>query len=864
MKRLLSVLILSALVVSLIVGTTSCSQKMDIDEFNEIIVEMAKAYDRQGGQIPYEQYNSRRNIFCSPEDATAQRTMFLDCSSYVNACYREGFGVNILPYDVVEKRPCTEFYDEYARENGDNPDVIGYWDTAEYTTDESRNEVADWVYENIKVGDVVNYRRGNKGHVYIYIGDDTFMHCAGAGSYKVHATTPALSHDSNANETEGTIDTLEFDRVFRNTQSSRYIFGSAVTSFGIIRPFERGLKPTKETVARMKIAGLSMEKTSSVHENAPVYPNSELTYTITLENTGDTALTGVKIKDTLPEGTEFVSGDDGVSESGGKITWSGDIGEYATVQVNYTVKITESKAGALIVSDKTYVSDVKLGNITHSVSSVNAEKQALVAQTALDFVENGQQFESSFDMVKAIYKDRGLDLSAYSTAADALDELIDVENLTRFTSTDLSKLIAPNLYGGLSICTGGTTLESENDKTRLPKEEHLSVGDIILADWDGGETVYFYAGNSTLITVKDGVCKKLTIGDNIFVEDDNIIISLLGYNRYAVLRPSMQQLNIPDISSIAVSQQPAKVSYDIDQPFDKTGMVVSAKLDDGTEIPLTVYEISPKVFSSGDKAVTITVGQKTATVDVSVSDKKYVYNDISKLSERDIDEVVNVEGIVAGIALEGKDNDEELLIKDINDDDIIAVRDLSGTYANFYDYKVGDRISFRATVKKDTSTSTCYRLKKYLEYSSDNESQDDTIVSRDNKVTYTLSDVVEINDWEDMQNFFNKKTSVPYTMLKLNKDFYLNYYKGSDSDNYRLHVGDNATKASEIKYDGVCVCIRDDVMETNVGADWKEVLGFEKTEEFPGARVEKDIYALYIGGNNSYYQLVVLDKNWIS
>ena len=94
------------------------------------------------------------------------------------------------------------------------------------------------------------------------------MHCAGAGSYTVNTSNPALSYDSNASETNGTIGTITFDKIFRSETHSRYIFktteSDTVYSFGIIRPFARGLTPTDESLARMKIAGLSMEKTASV------------------------------------------------------------------------------------------------------------------------------------------------------------------------------------------------------------------------------------------------------------------------------------------------------------------------------------------------------------------------------------------------------------------------------------------------------------------------------------------------------------------------------------------------------------------------------------------------------------------------
>ena len=231
------------------------------------------------------------------------------------------------------------------------------------------------------------------------------MHCAGAGSYVVNSKNPALSHDSNANEVNGTIDTISSDAIFKTPTHKRYIFKSTATdtvfSFSIIRPFARGLTPTQESLNRMKISGLSMEKTSSVCENAAVFSGSHLTYTITLENTGK-QLSSVTISDTVPNGTAFVSGDDGVTVSNGKISWTGDIPSKTTVKINYTVEITENKPGSKIISNETYVSGVKLGCMTHTVSSITVEKQAIISQTGMGYVTNGNSFNNSLEMVKSI------------------------------------------------------------------------------------------------------------------------------------------------------------------------------------------------------------------------------------------------------------------------------------------------------------------------------------------------------------------------------------------------------------------------------------------------------------------------------
>lgn len=68
-----------------------------------------------------------------------------------------------------------------------------------------------------------------------------------------------------------------------------------------------------------------------------------------------------------------------------------------------------------------------------------------------------------------------------------------------------------------------------------------SLGDIIIAEW--GEIpeirVFIYLGDSILLSISsaDGVCCYKMISDN---ELKNIPVTLLAYDRYAILRPFMK------------------------------------------------------------------------------------------------------------------------------------------------------------------------------------------------------------------------------------------------------------------------------------------------------------------------------------
>lgn len=565
MRKLLTLFLgLAVLMTTCVSGVVFAGEPVEYSN-EEIVKEVAYAYFRQGGQIHYDQTLNRRHITASPEDATLQRNLYLDCTSFVNSCYFEAFGVDVLPSNHAEVSPVTQNWDTYAKENPENVDVIGYWENEKYTTKEEKEKICLEVSKMLKVGDVFTYRRvnpktgGMNGHTMIYVGNDLFLHCAASDLKSYLGNTPEKTYERRFDEeVKGAIFEMPISEVFEENPSSRYLYYETEThkktSFTLLRPLARDLKPTEETLNRMQIKGLMMEKTSSVMENSAVYTGDVIVYSIALSNSTNEDIKGVTVSDSVPKGTEFVSGSDGVEPSENNISWKGDIPAGKTVMVRYSVRVTEKAAGGLIISNETLVNGIKLGNIIHTVSGITKKESIELAETAVKYSETSNKFENTMEFVTVLYKDvLGIDLLGGMTATDVLNETTDYENHTKRTDTELSKLVVPNLYGGCDLTTTAKVI-TDKDMTRLVTEEQLSVGDIILGDifpagvWKGnfaGDKVYVYAGNSILLTVEDGVVKKHTIGLDVYGEDcDNILITLLAYNRFVVVRPSMKNRNI--------------------------------------------------------------------------------------------------------------------------------------------------------------------------------------------------------------------------------------------------------------------------------------------------------------------------------
>jgi len=577
MKKFISMLICALILVS---SVSVCFAEAAQYDNHDIIKEVAYAYHRQGGQIHYDQTINRRHLEASPEDATSQKTVFLDCSSFVNSCYFEAFGVDVLPTSHINISPVTEKWDNYAKENQGKADVFGYWENDNFTTDEEKTEICEYIKENLEIGDVLTYRRinpktnGTNGHTMIYVGDGYFLHCTGSDMYAYLGSTPEKSYDrSFSEEVSGAVLLMPISDVLDKNDGSRYLFYETEThkktSFSVLRPLKRNLTPTEETLNRMKIAGLTMEKTSSVYENSAVYTGDVIVYTISVCNTTTENKTGVTLTDAVPFGTEFVSGSDGVELADGIISWKGDIAAGKTVNLRYSVRVTESAPGAVIINNKTTVGGVLLGDIRHTVSGFDKSENLKISKTAKEFIKENKAFDSSIDMVNELYnKALGLKIFDEETVTDVLGEVTDAKEHTLRNDTELSKMAVPNLFGGCDLTTSALVI-TDNNATRLVSEDELSVGDIIVGDifpagiWKGnfaGDICYVYIGNSTLMALEDGKVKALTIGLDIYGNDaDNILVTLIAYNRFAVIRPSMMY---PESKSIFADVNEGAWYYD--------------------------------------------------------------------------------------------------------------------------------------------------------------------------------------------------------------------------------------------------------------------------------------------------------------
>lgn len=120
-------------------------------------------------------------------------------------------------------------------------------------------------------------------------------------------------------------------------------------------------------------------------------------------------------------------------------------------------------------------------------------------------------------------------------------------------------------------------------------------------------------------TLQDGTTSVITDytianGNNLTVGQTSVTIAYNG-------KTTTQSITvIPNsVASIRVTKAPTKTQYIVGQTFDKTGMVVTGTLQDGSSVEITAYTVTNgSNLSSGQTSVTISFEGKTTTQPITV------------------------------------------------------------------------------------------------------------------------------------------------------------------------------------------------------------------------------------------------------
>ncbi|MBR5139688.1 MAG: C40 family peptidase, partial [Clostridia bacterium] len=524
-----------------------------IENNQDIVREVAYAYYRQGSQIYYDQ--SWRATNFSPEEATAQKHLNLDCSSYVNSVYYEAFGYNVLGVPISQKGPTTENFTSYARDNlGIAKDVIGYWETADYTDAAVQKQLLLDIQSSLEVGDIIVFRRGKteatSGHTLIYVGGGKFLHSTGSKCTYDEAN-PESSKDvcSKTEYQNGTIGLLNTSELFTNTSSSRYLFkktdSETIFTFCQIRPLALNLTPTEKTENRVKIAGVDVEKTVSPGVGAAVCRGETITYTLEIKNYSSNRYTGVIFEEILSENVEFVSGSDCIRLDGQRLIADLTIAGGDHFVISWTVRVkADAENGARIESKNTTIGGMNIFATENYVSAYTDAELQLVADKAKELAASGN-YADPIEFAKAVYKEAlGVDVFDAESTAALLESILTIYNGgTRYTVNADSEYADITLA---DISIGRLMSTALHDSVNIV-EEDLEVGDLIFCEWTKGQRLFVYVGNNEFVMVDTltGTPSVVSGGEQSYVLNNssyvlqNLYNSLRSYPKCVVMRPSI-------------------------------------------------------------------------------------------------------------------------------------------------------------------------------------------------------------------------------------------------------------------------------------------------------------------------------------
>lgn len=524
------------------------SQNTVLTKKQEAIVNIANAYYSQGVGIQYDQ--KRRFMDVKPEEAKDRWPIYLDCSSFVYNVYLQAFGVELNNLSRTAKQ-----MDE-AYNNRFNTSYIPYY--KDYPNSISKTTLLNILNDKLQVGDLLVYRRySGSGHVLLYLGDGVLIHCTG----KYYD----FDEKKDYRESAGILKTTLKDYVsyFRSTN---------VAKFAVIRPLKssylKNASLTEYAIIKNEVPKLDIVAASSPGNLKTVNLGSTVTYTFYLKNKDkEKNITDIIVKQkvsdylTVKENsfvTTLIETQNGVTvekdvilpitvdENNNLYAKIDNISPNTKIAITYKAKVTtdESNLGKVITSQ---FQAGKLINGNEYFEGTNTIKltigHTLTSTERNTLVETAKKLEG-----------KSYDGKTRNLIDDIYFEAFKVDTKLGKTSvkTMLSQIITTDKNGNLKLNTDKSVLDTKARKTLIPEfygytkdskiiattgtryldPFNLRAGDVIIYSRNDKYYIYLYLSETELMTISDG---KVTIKNDVQKRFDSII----GYDQFAVLRPSL-------------------------------------------------------------------------------------------------------------------------------------------------------------------------------------------------------------------------------------------------------------------------------------------------------------------------------------
>lgn len=499
---------------------------MSRDEKLRAMLAVARAYRSRGYWIQYDQSAldpfqrsvGRRDGWAAPEEATAQKRVHLDCSSYVFAVIYQTFGY------AMKGRFTREMHDR---------DGMLVW-TYEPRGDESEAERASVLADferTLEPGDVVVYTMGRGGHTMIYFGDGLFYHCTPLSrteSYHYNARFDSEWRDGGITRDDISIWT---NRTSDAGFCRRYLFQRWCKKFSILRPLDfvgYALPDAVRRAADDRFDRIVASVLTSHPEGHAAARGDVVTYTLEVRCVAGDA---VELETTFeaPDGTTLVSAaaPTGVAVRGAahSSSWAVRVDRESGSIAPPRVTLNGLSIAAPAVAVGGSISDAEARMLADAVDRTMTDDDGLAAVKSV----------LSVDLPREMAK-----------ARDALDDLFEhreawnAPGLFRKRGSWAEPIAVPCLHGGYAVTRDGDFTEDDRrDRVRMTHVGLFEPGDVVVCADDLAFDRAFacvFAGDGRFYGKFEhvgAVCVKEGTDAETWVE------SLFGRVVFAVLRPSL-------------------------------------------------------------------------------------------------------------------------------------------------------------------------------------------------------------------------------------------------------------------------------------------------------------------------------------
>lgn len=482
----------------------------------------------------------------SPEDATSQYYAYTNCAAFTYDVYYHALNYDILSYTTASliEKGAPEMVYKYFPKGTETPEEMA--------------EIEKKFRDTLKMGDIIvvryNGSRKGNGHAMLYVGKDVLKTVEAeknnapegdvsfGGSLNDENYKYDIIHSSGSNysyseykekfEENGSISLTSVDMLFDGS-SSRYVF-SKLISVGIVRPLNlfEGEVP-QESINRIdNLYGIMTEKLSSHTVGMTVNPGEEMEFTFVVENQTGKEKT-LEICDTVPTNTTYISGAQKVN--GAALSWTVTVPAHGKTSVSYKVKVNEGVPyGNYIVSDGGSVGGVSVVCPSVMVAkTLTSEQQDKLLETIGKFAVS--ELEGP-ELLNAIYKEAlGEEVIPDSMEGVLNKVFMPYLGLPDYFSPNnegvYAEMMVPTMYGGRATVPD-FGVEEVHVRTRLPYTSQVMVGDILVAaeTGDNGRPLLYLLAGDKAYNLLNGMTEE---------ECNKRLEKMLGYNRFVILRPSM-------------------------------------------------------------------------------------------------------------------------------------------------------------------------------------------------------------------------------------------------------------------------------------------------------------------------------------